>query len=138
MSKVAPKGTAANRACPKSPAAGETRTDCGPVGCPKPKSAATNDAKPAGGVTGCDKHRCPKPANVTKETKNRTPRSTGQRGIVIDAAAPAAEPTDDDLRTALDAARQDGRTTRDAVDAVTARFGVARRRVYALATGSTP
>lgn len=58
----------------------------------------------------------------------------GEFVIVLDGAAPPPEATDDDLRAALAAERASGASTRDAVAAVTERFGVAKRRVYDLAT----
>ncbi|MDE0802931.1 MAG: 16S rRNA (cytidine(1402)-2'-O)-methyltransferase [Acidimicrobiales bacterium] len=58
----------------------------------------------------------------------------GEFVIVLDGAAPPPDATDDDLRAALAAERSDGASTRDAVAAVTDRFGVAKRRVYDLAT----
>ena len=62
-----------------------------------------------------------------------TPR--GEHVVVL-AGAPAPPPADDDaLRAALAEERAAGRSTRDAVDAVTARFGVRRKRVYDLALG---
>jgi 16S rRNA (cytidine1402-2'-O)-methyltransferase len=63
----------------------------------------------------------------------REPR--GEFVVVVDGAPAPPEPTDDDIADALRAARGAGRTTRDAVDEVAARLGVARKRVYALATG---
>lgn len=63
----------------------------------------------------------------------REPR--GEFVVVVDGAPPPAEPTDADIEVALAAQRGEGRTTRDAVDAVTAALGVSRKRVYALATG---
>ncbi len=59
----------------------------------------------------------------------------GEFVIVLEGAQPAPEATDDDLRVALAAAREGGASTRDAVAAVTERYGVSKRRVYALATG---
>jgi 16S rRNA (cytidine1402-2'-O)-methyltransferase len=58
----------------------------------------------------------------------------GEFVLVVDGAPPPPEPTDDDIERAVAAARADGRSTRDAVDEVAAALGVARRRVYALAT----
>lgn len=58
----------------------------------------------------------------------------GEFVIVVDGAPPPPEPTDDDIAAALAAARAQGRSTRDAVDEVAASLGVARKRVYALAT----
>lgn len=58
----------------------------------------------------------------------------GEFVIVVDAAPTAAEATDAQLLTALDAAREEGMSTKDAAAQVAADFGVARNRVYALAT----
>jgi 16S rRNA (cytidine1402-2'-O)-methyltransferase len=56
--------------------------------------------------------------------------------VVVLAGAPAAGEVDDDaIRAALDASRTSGRSTRDAVAEVAAALGVAKRRVYELATG---
>lgn len=60
----------------------------------------------------------------------------GEYVVVLAGAAPAPPAGDDDIRAALDEARAGGATTRGAVDEVAARLGVARNRVYALATGS--
>lgn len=59
----------------------------------------------------------------------------GEYVVVIDGAPAPDAPTDADLTAALVIQRRSGRSTRDAVDAVTAATGVARRRVYALALG---
>lgn len=59
----------------------------------------------------------------------------GEYVLVLAGRAAAPEPDDDELRAALAEHRRGGASTRDAVDAVTARFGVSRRRVYALAIG---
>ena len=57
--------------------------------------------------------------------------------VVVVAGAPApTEATDDELATAVAEARAAGRSTRDAVALVAGRFGVPRRRVYDLATGT--
>lgn len=58
----------------------------------------------------------------------------GEFVIVLEGAAPPPGATDDDLLVALAAERANGASTRDAVAAVTDRFGVAKRRVYDLAT----
>ncbi|HEX4903178.1 MAG TPA: hypothetical protein VFV42_10245, partial [Acidimicrobiales bacterium] len=58
----------------------------------------------------------------------------GEFVIVLGGAEPPAEATDDDLRAALEAEIAAGASTRDAVAAVVGRFGVAKRRVYDLAT----
>ncbi len=59
----------------------------------------------------------------------------GEFVIVLGGAEPPAEATDAELLAALDAARDRGLSTRDAVAAVVDRFGVPKRRVYDLATG---
>lgn len=64
-------------------------------------------------------------------------QARGEYVLVLAGAGPAPEPGDDDLLAALDAERRAGKSNRDAVDAVVARFSVPRRRVYRLAT-STP
>lgn len=57
----------------------------------------------------------------------------GEYVLVLD-GAPAPEVADDDaIRAALDAAREGGATTRDAVGNVAAALGVPRRRVYDIA-----
>ncbi len=58
----------------------------------------------------------------------------GEFVIVLAGAEPPPAATDDDLRAALAEERAAGSSTRDAVAAVTDRFGVAKRRVYDLAT----
>jgi 16S rRNA (cytidine1402-2'-O)-methyltransferase len=60
----------------------------------------------------------------------------GEHVLVVAGAPPAAAPTDEELVAALDAAKDGGRSTRDAVSLVAARFGAPRRRVYDLATRS--
>lgn len=72
-------------------------------------------------------------ADATRWLADHEPR--GEFVIVLEGAQPAPEATDDDLRVALAAAREGGASTRDAVAAVTERYGVSKRRVYALATG---
>lgn len=57
----------------------------------------------------------------------------GEYVLVLAGREPDPEPDDAVLRAALDAQIEQGTTTRDAVDAVTRRFGVRRRRVYDLA-----
>lgn len=59
----------------------------------------------------------------------------GEYVIVLEGAPEPTEATDDDLIEAIGTARDGGASTRDAVDAVAAMFGVARRRVYDLALG---
>ena len=58
----------------------------------------------------------------------------GEYVLVLDGAPAPAEVTDDAIRAALAAARTAGATTRDAVADVAEHLGVARRRVYDLAT----
>lgn len=58
----------------------------------------------------------------------------GEFVVVLGGATPPPGATDDDLRAALATERAGGASTRDAVAAVTDRFGVAKRRVYELAT----
>lgn len=59
----------------------------------------------------------------------------GEFVIVLGGAEPPPEVTDDELRDALEEEEAAaGATTRDAVTAVVARYGVAKRRVYDLAT----
>jgi len=60
-----------------------------------------------------------------------TPR--GEYVVVLEGAAPAPEPTDDDLRQALADEMGRGSTRRDAVTSVAQATGVSRRRVYELA-----
>ncbi|HEU5083505.1 MAG TPA: 16S rRNA (cytidine(1402)-2'-O)-methyltransferase [Acidimicrobiales bacterium] len=57
----------------------------------------------------------------------------GEFVIVLGGAEPPAEATDAELRAALDAELAGGASTRDAVTAVVARYGVPKRRVYDLA-----
>lgn len=57
----------------------------------------------------------------------------GEFVIVLGGAEPPGEVSDDELRAALDEELASGATTRDAVAAVVARYGVAKRRVYDLA-----
>lgn len=58
----------------------------------------------------------------------------GEFVVVLSAAEPLAEPTDDDIRAALDEERTMGASNRDAVAAVARELGVAKRRVYGIAT----
>ena len=58
----------------------------------------------------------------------------GEYVLVLDGAPVPDELTDDDLLAALARAREAGASTRDAVAEVVADLGVAKRRVYALAT----
>jgi 16S rRNA (cytidine1402-2'-O)-methyltransferase len=57
----------------------------------------------------------------------------GEFAVVLGGAPPPAEATDDDLRTAVAHLVADGLSRRDAIDAVSSRYGVARNRVYQLA-----
>jgi len=57
----------------------------------------------------------------------------GEYVLVLDGAPEPAAADDDDIRSALAAAREGGATTRDAVSNVAAALGVSRRRVYDLA-----
>ncbi len=59
----------------------------------------------------------------------------GEYVLVLDGAPAPEELTDRAILDALAAARAGGASNRDAVADVSARLGVARRRVYALATG---
>jgi 16S rRNA (cytidine1402-2'-O)-methyltransferase len=63
---------------------------------------------------------------------------SGVRGevtlVVAGATAPAESATDEQLVTAVGELIAAGGSRRDAVDAVAARYGVARRVVYAAAT----
>ena len=73
-------------------------------------------------------------AEAVERCRSVEPR--GEYVLVLAGAAPAAEADDDSLRMALADARANGWSTRDAVADVAERFGVAKRRVYDLATGS--
>ena len=57
----------------------------------------------------------------------------GEMVVILDGAPPPDPVDDDEIRRRLDGAMADGATTRDAVDAVAASAGVARKRVYRLA-----
>jgi 16S rRNA (cytidine1402-2'-O)-methyltransferase len=59
----------------------------------------------------------------------------GEYVVVLDGAPAPAEVADEEIVEALDRARAAGATTRDAIAEVVAELGVAKRRVYALATG---
>ncbi len=65
-------------------------------------------------------------------TEQVAPR--GEYVVVVDGAPEPAPATDDDLVAALTEMREAGLSTRDAASEVAERFGVSRRRVYALAT----
>jgi len=56
----------------------------------------------------------------------------GEFVIVVDGAAPAAPPTDDEIITALRAEIAAGASRKDAASRVSARLGVAKRHVYEL------
>ena len=58
----------------------------------------------------------------------------GEYVIVVDAAEPPAEATDDELTHALQSALDDGLSKKDAVATVTRKHHVGRNRVYELAT----
>lgn len=58
----------------------------------------------------------------------------GEYVVVVDGAPAPSAPTDDDVVAALREELATGASTRDAVAAVAGRTGVAKRRVYALAT----
>jgi 16S rRNA (cytidine1402-2'-O)-methyltransferase len=59
----------------------------------------------------------------------------GEYVVVLDGAPAPAEVADEEIVQALDRARAAGASTRDAIAEVVAELGVAKRRVYALATG---
>lgn len=72
-------------------------------------------------------------AEAVAHVAEREPR--GEYVLVL-AGAPEPEEADDDaVRRALDAARADGLSTRDAAARVAAQLGVPKRRAYELATG---
>jgi 16S rRNA (cytidine1402-2'-O)-methyltransferase len=56
----------------------------------------------------------------------------GEFVIVLDGAAPAAPPTDDEVIAALRAEIAAGASRKDAASRVSARLGVAKRHVYEL------
>ena len=74
-------------------------------------------------------------AEAVKHSQSVAPR--GEYAIVI---APAlnseVEVTDEEIVRELAARTANGLSKRDAIDEVTAAFGVARKRVYAIAVGS--
>jgi 16S rRNA (cytidine1402-2'-O)-methyltransferase len=70
-------------------------------------------------------------AEALARTDDVEPR--GEYVVILDGAAPAAPADDATLRAALSESRAAGRSTRDAVDEVAARFGASRRHVYDLA-----
>lgn len=59
----------------------------------------------------------------------------GEFVMVLGGAEPPAAATDDDLVAALDGARAEGMSTRDAVARVAAEYRVSKRRIYELAIG---
>ena len=61
----------------------------------------------------------------------------GEHVVVVAGAAPADAAADDELSAALEARVAAGLSTRDAVAEVASAFAVPKRRVYAIATGST-
>lgn len=69
---------------------------------------------------------------AAEHTAAVTPR--GEYVLVLGGAAPPAAVTDSDIVEALARSRAVGATTRDAVASVADALGVAKRRVYALAT----
>jgi 16S rRNA (cytidine1402-2'-O)-methyltransferase len=79
------------------------------------------------------------------ETVLRGPIGTIELGeprgeyVIVIAGVPerTVEPDDDELRAAVTAAKADGASTRDAAASVARRFGVARRRVYDVATATS-
>jgi len=71
-------------------------------------------------------------AGAVERAAGSEPR--GEHVLVVAGAPPAAGATDEELAAALAEAREGGRSTRDAVALVAARFGAPRRRVYDLAT----
>lgn len=62
----------------------------------------------------------------------------GEYVIVLDGAPAPAEVTDEAIVVALEASRAGGSSNRDAVADVASALNVAKRRVYGLATGSSP
>ncbi len=58
----------------------------------------------------------------------------GEFVVVLGGGEPPADASDDELRAAIAEARASGASTRDAVSSVVDRYGVAKRRVYDLAT----
>lgn len=62
----------------------------------------------------------------------------GEYVVVLDGAAAPAAATDASIAEALEQERAGGASTRDAVATVAADLGVAKRRVYDLATGAAP
>ncbi|MCU1352202.1 MAG: hypothetical protein JWM05_1411 [Acidimicrobiales bacterium] len=72
-------------------------------------------------------------AEAAARTTEVAPR--GEYVLVLDAAAAPEAATDEAVVAALAAARDAGRSTRDAVAEVAASLGVPKRHVYGLATG---
>lgn len=70
---------------------------------------------------------------AVEHTSTLSPR--GEYVLVLDGAPPPEAVTDADIVEALDRSRSAGISTRDAVASVADVLGVAKRRVYALATG---
>jgi len=70
-------------------------------------------------------------AGAVEHCREVEPR--GEFVIVLDGAPPASIPDDEAIRVALDRARREGATTRDAVGQVAQALGVPKRRVYDLA-----
>lgn len=61
----------------------------------------------------------------------------GEYVVVVDEAPAKPDPSDGEIVAALDAARRDGCSTRDAVARVVAATGVAKNRIYGLATSQS-
>ena len=75
------------------------------------------------------------PVGVVAETiAAAEPR--GEYVIILGGAAPPPAATDDDVLAAVEAARADGMSTRDAVHAVADAYRLSKRRVYDIATGA--
>jgi 16S rRNA (cytidine1402-2'-O)-methyltransferase len=68
--------------------------------------------------------------DAVKRHADSEPR--GEFVLVLDGAAPAAPPTDDEIIVALRAEIAAGVTRKDAASRVSARFGVSKRHVYEL------
>jgi 16S rRNA (cytidine1402-2'-O)-methyltransferase len=74
-------------------------------------------------------------AGALERSQHEEPR--GEHVLVVAGAPPVEGAGDDELLAALAQAHDDGRSTRDAVAWVAARYDVPRRRVYDLATRRT-